>query len=110
MFLSKLEAKLCFFFPSHEVSEMIAFPLEIVFSGPCSFGHPDFTGSDFHHAIAERATRSIHQLKCALREGDVTVGEDMLDPSFNTTVGNEDAGNAWRELQHSHAGECECQS
>lgn len=98
------------FFPSHEVSEMIAFPLEIVFSGPCSFGHPDFTGSDFHHAIAERATRSIHQLKCALREGDVTVGEDMLDPSFNTTVGNEDAGNAWRELQHSHAGECECQS
>ncbi|KAB0345609.1 hypothetical protein FD754_022535 [Muntiacus muntjak] len=51
----------------------------------------------------ERANRSIHQLKCALRESDVTVGEDMLDPSFNTSVGNEDAGNAWRELQHSHA-------
>ena len=89
---------------------MIAFPLEIVFSGPCSFGHPDFTGSDFHHAIAERASRSIHQLKCAMREGDVTVGEDMLDPSFNASVGNEDAGNARLELQHSHAGECECQS
>ncbi|KAB0376543.1 hypothetical protein FD755_010987 [Muntiacus reevesi] len=51
----------------------------------------------------KRANRSIHQLKCALRESDVTVGEDMLDPSFNTSVGNEDAGNAWRELQHSHA-------
>ena len=80
-----------------------------VFSSPCSFGHLDFTGSDFHRAIAERANRSIHQLKCALREGDVTVGEDMLDPSFNTSVGNEDAENAWRELQHSHAGKCECQ-
>ena len=108
MFLSKLEAKLCFFV-SHEVSEMLAFPLENVFSSPCSFGHLDFTGSDFHRAIAERANRSIHQLKCALREGDVTVGEDMLDPSFNTSVGNEDAENAWRELQHSHAGKCECQ-
>uniref|UniRef100_A0A4W2EGZ5 Uncharacterized protein n=1 Tax=Bos indicus x Bos taurus TaxID=30522 RepID=A0A4W2EGZ5_BOBOX len=57
----------------------------------------------YQRSLRERANRSIHQLKCALREGDVTVGEDMLDPSFNTSVGNEDAGNAWRELQHSHA-------
>ncbi|MXQ81936.1 hypothetical protein E5288_WYG004740 [Bos mutus] len=64
----------------------------------------------YQRSLRERANRSIHQLKCALREGDVTVGEDMLDPSFNTSVGNEDAGNAWRELQHSHAGKCECQS
>ncbi|XP_061238484.1 serologically defined colon cancer antigen 8 isoform X1 [Bos javanicus] len=57
----------------------------------------------YQRSLRERANRSIHQLKCALREGDVTVGEDMLDPSFNSSVGNEDAGNAWRELQHSHA-------
>ncbi|XP_055438125.1 serologically defined colon cancer antigen 8 isoform X28 [Bubalus kerabau] len=57
----------------------------------------------YQRSLRERANRSIHQLKCALREGDVTVGEDMLDPSFNTSVGNEDAENAWRELQHSHA-------
>ncbi|XP_043342010.1 serologically defined colon cancer antigen 8 isoform X10 [Cervus canadensis] len=57
----------------------------------------------YQRSLRERANRSIHQLKCALKEGDVTVGEDMLDPSFNTSVGNEDAGNAWRELQHSHA-------
>uniref|UniRef100_A0A452F2B3 SHH signaling and ciliosis regulator SDCCAG8 n=1 Tax=Capra hircus TaxID=9925 RepID=A0A452F2B3_CAPHI len=56
-------------------------------------------------SLRECANRSIHQLKCALREGDVTVGEDMLDPSFSTSVGNEDAGNAWCGLQHSRAGE-----
>uniref|UniRef100_A0A8C2RMS4 Serologically defined colon cancer antigen 8 n=1 Tax=Capra hircus TaxID=9925 RepID=A0A8C2RMS4_CAPHI len=54
-------------------------------------------------SLRECANRSIHQLKCALREGDVTVGEDMLDPSFSTSVGNEDAGNAWCGLQHSRA-------
>lgn len=108
MFLSKLETKLCFF--PHEVSEMIAFPLEIVFLSQCTFGRRDFTGPDFHHVVTERASRSIHQLKCALREGDVTIGEDVIDPSFSTSVGNEDAGNAWHELQHSHAGECERQS
>ncbi|XP_060252428.1 serologically defined colon cancer antigen 8 isoform X4 [Ovis aries] len=54
-------------------------------------------------SLRECANRSIHQLKCALREGGVTVGEDMPDPSFNTSVGNEDAGNAWCGLQHSRA-------
>ncbi|XP_029082929.1 serologically defined colon cancer antigen 8 isoform X6 [Monodon monoceros] len=57
----------------------------------------------YQRSLRERASRSIHQLKCALREGDVTIGEDVMDPSFSTSVGNEDAGNAWRELQHSHA-------
>ncbi|XP_057584135.1 serologically defined colon cancer antigen 8 isoform X5 [Hippopotamus amphibius kiboko] len=57
----------------------------------------------YQRSLRERANRSIHQLKCALREGNVTVGEEVLDPSFSTSVGNEDAGNAWRELQHSHA-------
>ncbi|XP_068397785.1 serologically defined colon cancer antigen 8 isoform X5 [Eschrichtius robustus] len=57
----------------------------------------------YQRSLRERASRSIHQLKHALREGDVTIGEDVMDPSFSTSVGNEDAGNAWRELQHSHA-------
>ncbi|XP_036718947.1 serologically defined colon cancer antigen 8 isoform X5 [Balaenoptera musculus] len=57
----------------------------------------------YQRSLRERASRSIHQLKRALREGDVTIGEDVMDPSFSTSVGNEDAGNAWRELQHSHA-------
>uniref|UniRef100_A0A8D0IY41 SHH signaling and ciliogenesis regulator SDCCAG8 n=1 Tax=Sus scrofa TaxID=9823 RepID=A0A8D0IY41_PIG len=57
----------------------------------------------YQRSLRERANRSIHQLKSALREGDVTIGEDVLDPSFGTHVGNEDAGTAWRELQHSHA-------
>ncbi|XP_059796828.1 serologically defined colon cancer antigen 8 isoform X4 [Balaenoptera ricei] len=57
----------------------------------------------YQRSLRERASRSIHQLKRALREGDVTIGEDVMDPSFSTSVGNEDAGNAWRELQHSRA-------
>ncbi|XP_059946882.1 serologically defined colon cancer antigen 8 isoform X2 [Mesoplodon densirostris] len=57
----------------------------------------------YQRSLRDRANRSIHQLKCALREGDVTIGEDVMDPSFSTSVGNEDSGNAWRELQHSHA-------
>ncbi|XP_028022396.1 serologically defined colon cancer antigen 8 isoform X2 [Balaenoptera acutorostrata] len=57
----------------------------------------------YQRSLRERASRSIHQLKRALRESDVTIGEDVIDPSFSTSVGNEDAGNAWRELQHSHA-------
>lgn len=31
------------------------------------------------------------------------MGEDALDPSLSTSVGNEDTGTAWHELQHSHA-------
>ncbi|XP_032322417.1 serologically defined colon cancer antigen 8 isoform X5 [Camelus ferus] len=61
----------------------------------------------YQRSLRERANRSIHQLKCALKEGDTTLGEDGLDPSFNTSVGNEDARAAWHELQHSHAGEYE---
>ncbi|KAM9212769.1 serologically defined colon cancer antigen 8 [Dugong dugon] len=57
----------------------------------------------YQRSLRERANRSIHQLKCALREGDVTVGEDALDPSCSTSAGNEDTGAAWHELQHSHA-------
>ncbi|XP_009194661.2 serologically defined colon cancer antigen 8 isoform X5 [Papio anubis] len=53
--------------------------------------------------LAERASRSIHQLKCALKEGDVTIGEDAPNLSFSTSVGSEDARTAWPELQQSHA-------
>lgn len=68
-------------------------------------------GSELHQIfVAERANRSIHQLKCALREGDDTVEEEALDPSFSVNAGHEDTETAWRELQHSHAGEYKCQS
>nr|XP_055236716.1 serologically defined colon cancer antigen 8 isoform X11 [Gorilla gorilla gorilla] len=53
--------------------------------------------------LAEHASRSIHQLKCALKEGNVTIGEDAPNLSFSTSVGNEDARTAWPELQQSHA-------
>ncbi|KAM4813750.1 serologically defined colon cancer antigen 8 isoform 2-T2 [Urocitellus parryii] len=57
----------------------------------------------YQRSLRERASRSIHQLKCALRKGDVTIEEEALDPSFSTNVGNEDPEIAWHELQHSHA-------
>ncbi|XP_036058029.1 serologically defined colon cancer antigen 8 isoform X2 [Onychomys torridus] len=55
------------------------------------------------HRDLERANRSLHQLKCALREANVNVEEDALDPSTSINVENEDTGVAWHELQHSHA-------
>ncbi|XP_016006725.2 serologically defined colon cancer antigen 8 isoform X3 [Rousettus aegyptiacus] len=57
----------------------------------------------YRRSLRERANRSIHQLKCALKEGDVTVGDGALDPSFSASGGDEDAAAAWHELQHSHA-------
>ncbi|XP_012859415.3 serologically defined colon cancer antigen 8 isoform X1 [Echinops telfairi] len=57
----------------------------------------------YQRSLRERANESIHQLKCALREGDVTIVEGAPDPCFSTSVGPEDTGTAWRELQHSHA-------
>ncbi|XP_030668445.1 serologically defined colon cancer antigen 8 isoform X5 [Nomascus leucogenys] len=57
----------------------------------------------YQRSLRERASRSIHQLKCALKEGDVTIGEDAPNLSFSTSVGNEDARTAWPELQQSHA-------
>ncbi|XP_063469565.1 serologically defined colon cancer antigen 8 isoform X11 [Symphalangus syndactylus] len=57
----------------------------------------------YQRSLRERAGRSIHQLKCALKEGDVTIGEDAPNLSFSTSVGNEDARTAWPELQQSHA-------
>ncbi|XP_057363830.1 serologically defined colon cancer antigen 8 isoform X1 [Manis pentadactyla] len=57
----------------------------------------------YQRSLRERANRSIHQLKCVLREGEATVEEDVLDPSFSASVGNEDTRTAWHELQHSHA-------
>ncbi|XP_029394306.1 serologically defined colon cancer antigen 8 isoform X2 [Mus pahari] len=57
----------------------------------------------YQRSLRERANRSIHQLKCALREVDGTVEEDALDPSTSINVENEDTGVAWHELQHSHA-------
>ncbi|XP_037678150.1 serologically defined colon cancer antigen 8 isoform X2 [Choloepus didactylus] len=57
----------------------------------------------YQRSLRERANRSIHQLKCALREGDVMVGEDAPDLSCSAPIGNEDNETAWHELQHSHA-------
>ncbi|XP_016056883.1 PREDICTED: serologically defined colon cancer antigen 8 [Miniopterus natalensis] len=57
----------------------------------------------YQRSLREQASESIHQLKCSLRKGNVTAGEDSLDPSFGTSGGNEDTGTAWHELQHSHA-------
>ncbi|XP_052593704.1 serologically defined colon cancer antigen 8 isoform X2 [Peromyscus californicus insignis] len=57
----------------------------------------------YQRSLRERANRSLHQLKCALREADVNVEEDALDPSPSVNIENEDTGVAWHELQHSHA-------
>ncbi|XP_012586381.1 PREDICTED: serologically defined colon cancer antigen 8 isoform X2 [Condylura cristata] len=57
----------------------------------------------YQRSLRDRANRSIHQLKCALRDSDGTFGESALEPSFGTTVGDEDTRAAWHELQHSHA-------
>uniref|UniRef100_A0A8C2VMV7 SHH signaling and ciliosis regulator SDCCAG8 n=1 Tax=Chinchilla lanigera TaxID=34839 RepID=A0A8C2VMV7_CHILA len=57
----------------------------------------------YQRSLRERANRSIHQLKCALREGDDTVEEEAQEPSFSINVGHEDTETAWHELQHSHA-------
>lgn len=57
----------------------------------------------YQRSLRERANRSIHQLKCSLGEGDDTVEEEALDPSFRINVGHEDTETAWHELQHSHA-------
>ncbi|KAM8812615.1 serologically defined colon cancer antigen 8 [Rhynchonycteris naso] len=57
----------------------------------------------YQRSLRERANQSIHQLQCALREGDASVGGDALDPSLGTSAGSEDTGAAWHELQHSHA-------
>uniref|UniRef100_Q5PQY1 SHH signaling and ciliogenesis regulator SDCCAG8 n=1 Tax=Rattus norvegicus TaxID=10116 RepID=Q5PQY1_RAT len=57
----------------------------------------------YQRSLRERANRSIHQLKCALREVDATIEEDALDPSTSINVENVDTGVAWHELQHSHA-------
>lgn len=78
-------------------------PLETAFWSKCTRGRPDC----HHVVVAERVNRSIHQLQCALREGDVAVGEEAPGPTCSSGVENEDPGMAWHELQHSHAGECE---
>lgn len=60
----------------------------------------------YQRSLRERANRSIHQLQCALREGDVSLGEGAADPAFSPSVESEeseDAGAAWHELRHSHA-------
>lgn len=57
----------------------------------------------YQRSLRERANRSIHQLKCTLREVDATVEEDALDPSTSINIEKEDIGAAWHELQHSHA-------
>ncbi|XP_066092799.1 serologically defined colon cancer antigen 8 isoform X2 [Saccopteryx bilineata] len=57
----------------------------------------------YQRSLRECANQSIHQLQCALREGNASVGGDALDPSLGTSAGSENTGAAWHELQHSHA-------
>ncbi|XP_049998905.1 serologically defined colon cancer antigen 8 isoform X2 [Alexandromys fortis] len=57
----------------------------------------------YQRSLRERADRSLHQLKCALREREMCVEEEALDPPTSINVENEDSGVAWYELQHSHA-------
>jgi len=57
----------------------------------------------YQRSLRERANRSIHELQCALRDGDVSVGEGALDATCGNGVENEDPGMAWHELQHSQA-------
>ncbi|XP_074118634.1 LOW QUALITY PROTEIN: serologically defined colon cancer antigen 8 [Sminthopsis crassicaudata] len=58
----------------------------------------------YQRSLRERASRSIHQLKCALQESDVIVGEDEFEheESSNET-GTEGSGSTWHELHHSDA-------
>ncbi|XP_051849451.1 serologically defined colon cancer antigen 8 isoform X3 [Antechinus flavipes] len=58
----------------------------------------------YQRSLRERASRSIHQLKCALQESDVIVGEDEFEheDSCNET-GTEGSGSTWHELHHSDA-------
>uniref|UniRef100_A0A7N4P392 Serologically defined colon cancer antigen 8 n=1 Tax=Sarcophilus harrisii TaxID=9305 RepID=A0A7N4P392_SARHA len=58
----------------------------------------------YQRSLRERASRSIHQLKCALQESDVIVGEDEFEheESCNET-GTEGSGSTWHELHHSDA-------
>lgn len=57
----------------------------------------------YQRSLRERANRSIHQLKCALSEGDASVEENALDPTIGTSTESEGSGAAWNGLQHSHA-------
>ncbi|XP_043861312.1 LOW QUALITY PROTEIN: serologically defined colon cancer antigen 8 [Dromiciops gliroides] len=58
----------------------------------------------YQRSLRERANRSIHQLKCALQESDIIVGEDEFEHEESCSeTGTEDSGATWHELQHSHA-------
>uniref|UniRef100_A0A8C0J2T8 Serologically defined colon cancer antigen 8 n=1 Tax=Chelonoidis abingdonii TaxID=106734 RepID=A0A8C0J2T8_CHEAB len=50
-----------------------------------------------------RASKSIHQLKYALVEGDPTAGESEVAFDQSSTGNDESGETAWQELQHSHA-------
>uniref|UniRef100_A0A674IV40 Serologically defined colon cancer antigen 8 n=1 Tax=Terrapene triunguis TaxID=2587831 RepID=A0A674IV40_9SAUR len=53
--------------------------------------------------FTDRASKSIHQLKYALVEGDPTVGESEVAFDQSSTGNDESGETAWQELQHSHA-------
>ncbi|XP_062066692.1 serologically defined colon cancer antigen 8 isoform X3 [Lepus europaeus] len=57
----------------------------------------------YQRSLRERASRSIQQLKCMLKESDGAIGEDAPDPDPSISAGNEGTEAAWHELQHSHA-------
>ncbi|XP_050806348.1 serologically defined colon cancer antigen 8 isoform X3 [Gopherus flavomarginatus] len=50
-----------------------------------------------------RASKSIHQLKYALVEGDPTAGESEVAFDQSSTGNDESWETAWQELQHNHA-------
>ncbi|XP_051676746.1 serologically defined colon cancer antigen 8 isoform X4 [Oryctolagus cuniculus] len=57
----------------------------------------------YQRSLRERASRSIQQLKCVLKESDGAIGEDALDPAPSISAGNEGTEAALHELQHCHA-------
>uniref|UniRef100_A0A8C8R9G8 Serologically defined colon cancer antigen 8 n=1 Tax=Pelusios castaneus TaxID=367368 RepID=A0A8C8R9G8_9SAUR len=50
-----------------------------------------------------RASKSIHQLKYALEEGEPTIGQSEIAFDRSSTGNDESGETAWQELQHSHA-------
>uniref|UniRef100_A0A452INC2 Serologically defined colon cancer antigen 8 n=1 Tax=Gopherus agassizii TaxID=38772 RepID=A0A452INC2_9SAUR len=57
----------------------------------------------YQRSLRDRASKSIHQLKYALVEGDPTAGESEVAFDQSSTGNDESGETAWQELQHSHA-------
>ncbi|XP_050806355.1 serologically defined colon cancer antigen 8 isoform X8 [Gopherus flavomarginatus] len=57
----------------------------------------------YQRSLRDRASKSIHQLKYALVEGDPTAGESEVAFDQSSTGNDESWETAWQELQHNHA-------